>query len=56
MSKVAEWMREKYVEPQVQAFSFQHGRWPTSKEEKPMWDRAFEMAKLDSSINKLDLD
>ena len=56
MSKVADWMREKYVEPQERKFYVEHGRWPSVLEERVMWDRAFKLAEWGQKIEQLDLD
>jgi hypothetical protein len=47
MSKTADWMREKYVDPMEAEFLAVHGRFPTMEEDAKLWEEAFRLAKLE---------
>lgn len=47
MSKVADWLFTKYVEPMEQEFFSRHGRWPEGEEESAIWQKAFEKSEAD---------
>jgi hypothetical protein len=47
VSKVADFMYQKYVAPLEEAFIAEHGRAPTSEEDAALWEKAFKMAEDD---------
>ena len=55
MSKTADMMWEKYVEPLEKAFFDKHGRWPEVDEEQAIWTEAWFQLEKDCAIRRLEI-
>lgn len=56
MSRTADWMREKFVDPLEAEFFKTHGRWPDEAESEALWQQAFDLAEKHALIGKLILE